>query len=260
MSVVPRGRGYELGKAAAHCHRCQKTWRVAAFAFRMADDMLRRICSVLSCILAVSGCACQKASTEGTGFKGLFGIDNKAVDQWFPAAVRANETPEVGAGFLDIGESDEVLRIQITLRDGDTLRQFRIWSGMTDKELLAPNPGLGPGGFRNGAVFVLAMTQDRFDRFSAKRENFHRNLAAAHRRGETVIREVLHVVAEGETLEDIVARHATRTDSILRLNPGLRMRLPYEGQQIRVPILAEVEKERRETEDPAPASDGGVTD
>ena len=229
-------------------------------AFRIAYDMSRTICTVLSCILAVSWCACQKASTEGTGFKGLFGIDNKTVDQWFPAAVRGKEAPEVGYENLEIGSSDEVLRIQITLRDGDTLRQFRIWSGMTDRELLAPNPGMGADGFRNGAVFVLAMTQDRFDRFSAKRENFHRNLAAAHRRGETVVREVMHVVAKGETLEDIVALHATRTDSILRLNPELRMRLPYDGQQNRIPLLAEVEMERRGAQASEPASGTDVCD
>lgn len=222
--------------------------------------MSRRIRTALSCILALSWCACQRASTDDKEFKGLFGFDTKTVDQWFPAAVRSEKTPEVGSGFLEIGSSDEVIRIQITLMDGDTLRQFRIWSGATDEELLAPNPELGPGDFREGVVFVLAMTQDEFDRFSAKRSQFHRNRAAARERGETVVREVVHVVGKGETLEDVVGRYATRTDSILQVNPELRMRMPYEGQQIRVPILAEVEAERRRASDPEPASADGVSD
>lgn len=225
---------------------------MVAIASRIGHDMSRLVFPVVSCFLALSWCACQKASTEDEGFKGLFGIDHKTVDQWFPAAVHPAKEPEIGAGDLEIGSSDEVLRIQITLREGDSLREFRIWSGMTDEELLAPNRDLGPGGFREGAAFVLAMTQDRFDRFSAKREQFHRNRVAARERGETVVREVVHVVAKGETLEDVVARHATRTDSILRLNPELRMRMPYEGQRIRVPILAEVEKERAGVADSVP--------
>ncbi len=219
--------------------------------------MARQLLTIVFVVLAVSWCACRDASPGAAEFKGLLGVEGKALDLWLPASVQRRNEPETDSRHLQVGGADEMLRIQITLKDGDTLRLFRFWSGMTDAELLAPNQGFGRDDFKEGAVFALVMGQDRFDRFSAKRDLYHQNRAAARDRGETVVRVETHVVAKGETLEAIVARYPTRIDSILRANPELRMRLPYEGQRILVPIIAEVEAARQLAPATVPGPENG---
>jgi len=198
-------------------------------------------------VLVVVVAGCRNASSEAESFKGLFGSDRKAVDQWFPAVVKRSDGNEkFSPGSLVTAASNEVVDFQIALKAEDSPGLFRVWAGMSDAELMAPNPDVVRGGFREGEAFTLRMTRDQFERFSAKRDLYHQKRAQARERGETVIREVVHVVAQGESLEDIVQRYPTGIDLILRSNPELRMRLPYEGQRITVPIVEEVQDERRE--------------
>jgi hypothetical protein len=200
--------------------------------------------------VATLAVACQRTSSETEGFKGLFGADDKTFDQWFPAVVQGGDGAKKvkNPRFLEGDAPNAVVDVQITLKTEDSLELFRLWSGMGDTELLAPNQDIGRAGFRGGAVFTLRMTRDQFERFSAKRDLYHQSRTAARERGETVVGEVRHVVAKGETLQDVCARHPTTVDAILRANPELRMRLPSEGREILVPIIAEVAEQRRKDE------------
>lgn len=200
--------------------------------------------------VATLASACRDTSADNEGFRGLFGADDKAVDQWFPAVVQGRDGSKKvnNPRFLEGDASNAVVDVQITLKTEDSLELFRLWSGMGDAELMAPNQDVGRAGFRSGAVFTLRMTRDQFERFSAKRDLYHQSRAAARERGETVVGEIRHVVAKGETLQDVCARHPTTVDAILRANPELRMRLPSEGREIVVPIIAEVAEQRRRDE------------
>lgn len=201
---------------------------------------------LLCCIACLGWGGCSRSSQDIEDFKGLFGQDTKAFGQWFPVTVKeAGKGHKVNPDLLEFGGAQEFIHAQITLHREDTLALFRLWSGLSDRELLAPNPDLGRTGFREGAVFLMRMTRDHFERFSAKRDLYHHQRAAARERGETVLRHQIHVVAKDETLQDIVRRYPTRIDPVMRANPELRLRLPYVGQEIRVPIIAEVEEERR---------------
>lgn len=208
---------------------------------------------LLFCITCLAWAGCARSPRDIEDFKGLFGQDSKVFGQWFPVTVKeAGKGQKVNPDLLEFGGAQEFIHAQITLHKDDTLALFRLWSGLSDRELLAPNPDLGRTGFREDAVFLMRMTRDQFERFSAKRDLYHRQRSAARERGETVLRTETHVVAKDETLQDIVKRYPTRIDPVMRANPELRLRLPYVGQVIKVPIIAEVEAERRVAASPSP--------
>jgi LysM repeat protein len=134
----------------------------------------------------------------------------------------------------------------IIIEPEDTLNLFAEWSGLTVVELLRLNPSVKDSGIVPGQSFNLKLSAGTKSMFKGLRDAYRIKALQKREKGSAIAREVTHVVAEGETLQMIIAGYDTTIDLVEKLNPEVRMLNLRPGDALKIPIVASGKGEVRD--------------